>query len=104
MLGPDQPAIPLDFTQGGKAVTVIWQCGWLVAKPITPDLIAVDMPVSIEMATPVLSAVAVSTELPVVVSTELPVMVSTEPPVTVSTEGQPADAPQLPLLPSAGRR
>jgi len=43
LLGPDQPAIPLAFTKGGRAVTVQWECGRLVAKPITPDLFALDI-------------------------------------------------------------
>ena len=43
LLGPDQPNVPLAFTRGGEAVTVQWQCGRLVAKPITPALFAIDI-------------------------------------------------------------
>lgn len=43
LLGPDQLAIPLAFAKGGRAVAVQWESGRLVAKPITPDLFALDI-------------------------------------------------------------
>ena len=43
VLGRNQPAVPLAFTQNGRAVSVRWECGQLAARPITPDLFAIDI-------------------------------------------------------------